>query len=74
MFLTNSTKRTLFIIPIFVLCVIFFGSVQTVYADTDGNELQATSQPDRLVLQLGADWAGTEFELRFDSYVFPFPS
>jgi len=42
-------------------------------ADTDGNEKTTTSQPDRLVLQLGGEWAGVGFELRTDAGVFPVP-
>ena len=55
----------LFILPIFAIPV--------VYADTDGNELRITAQPDKLVLQFGKDWAGVEFELKLDSGVFPVP-
>ena len=43
------------------------------YADTDANTPQITQQPDQLVLQLGARWAGVEFELRTDAGVFPVP-
>ena len=43
------------------------------YADTDPNTPQITQQPDQLVLQLGARWAGVEFELRTDAGVFPVP-
>ena len=42
-------------------------------ANTDGSELQATDQPDRLILKLGPQWAGTEFELKTDAGVFPAP-
>lgn len=42
-------------------------------ADTDGEEPKITNQPDQLVLQLGARWAGVEFELRTDAGVFPVP-
>lgn len=43
------------------------------YADTDPNTPQITQQPDQLVLQLGARWAGVEFELHTDAGVFPVP-
>ena len=43
------------------------------YANTDGSELQITDQPDRLILQLGPQWAGMEFELKTDAGVFPVP-
>lgn len=42
-------------------------------ADTDGTEPKITRQPDQLVLQLGARWAGVEFELRTDAGIFPAP-
>ena len=45
----------------------------TAFADTDGTEPKITQQPDQLVLQLGARWAGVEFELRTDAGVFPVP-
>lgn len=35
--------------------------------------LKSRSSPDQLVLQLGARWAGVEFELRTDAGVFPVP-
>lgn len=47
--------------------------VPSAYADTDANTPQITQQPDQLVLQLGARWAGVEFELRTDAGVFPVP-
>lgn len=43
------------------------------FADTDGTEPKITQQPDQLVLQLGARWAGVEFELRTDAGIFPMP-
>jgi len=62
----------------FLLITIIIGmsiayTVLIVYADTNGNELRITNQPDKLVLQLGDDWAGTEFELKLDSGIFPVP-
>ena len=45
----------------------------TALADTDSNSPQITQQPDQLVLQLGARWAGVEFELRTDAGIFPVP-
>jgi hypothetical protein len=42
-------------------------------ADTGDNTPKITQQPDQLVLQLGARWAGVEFELRTDAGVFPAP-
>ena len=42
-------------------------------ADTGESTPKITQQPDQLVLQLGARWAGVEFELRTDAGVFPAP-
>ena len=36
------------------------------YADTDGTELQVTDHPEQLILQLGQEWAGVEFELKME--------
>jgi len=55
----------LFILPIF--------TVPVVYADTNGNELKTTKQPDKLILNLGKEYAGMEFELKLDSGIFPVP-
>lgn len=42
-------------------------------ADTNGQELKITDQPDKLVLELGKAWACVEFELKLDSGTFPVP-
>lgn len=42
-------------------------------AYTDGNPLQVTDEPEKLELQLGTEWAGTEFELKTDAGTFPVP-
>ena len=42
-------------------------------ANTDGNEIQITDQPDKLIIQFGVQWAGTEFELKTDAGTFPVP-
>ena len=70
---TKIGKSVRSIIPVLLLCALLITAVPVVYADTDGTELQVTAQPDRLVLDLGADWAGMEFELKLDTAVFPFP-
>ena len=62
----------------FILAVIIIGisvasAILVVHADTDGNELRTTNQPDKFVILLGAEWAGAEFELKLDSGVFPVP-
>ena len=41
-----------------------------VYADTDGSELQIL-EPSNLEIQLGSEWAGTEFQLRTDMGIYP---
>ena len=67
----NGTKRVLSIlITVIVLAAAF---APTVLADTNGTEIQITDQPDKLVLQLGPQWAGVEFELKTDAGVFPVP-
>ena len=43
------------------------------YADTDGTEIQIADQPDRLILQLGSQWAGVQFQLKTDDGVYPAP-
>lgn len=45
---------------------------QTVFAKdgTDGTELEVM-EPEQLEIQLGADWAGTEFQLKTDAGVYP---
>ena len=53
-----------------LLAIIF---TTPVFADTDGTELKITAQPDRFFLELGPDWAGTQFELKLDTGVFPVP-
>lgn len=37
---------------------------------TDGTEMQVI-QPEQLAIQLGADWAGVEFELKTDAGMYP---
>ena len=51
------------------LCTMLF-SAGTVFADTDGTELQV-AQPSQLEIQLGPEWAGVEFQMRTDSGIYP---
>lgn len=44
--------------------------IAPVYADTDGTELQVT-EASTLEIQLGADWAGVEFQLKTDVGMYP---
>ena len=52
-----------------VLCAMLL-SAGTVFADTDGTELQV-AQPSQLEIQLGPEWAGVEFQMRTDSGIYP---
>ena len=64
-------KRPFFV---FMVTMMLITTLTTVaFADTDGTEPKITQQPDQLVLQLGARWAGVEFELRTDAGIFPVP-
>ena len=67
----NRCKTWLAALVVSLLTVI--AMVPTVYADTDGQELLVTDQPDKLIIQLGTDWAGTEFELKTDVGLYPQP-
>ena len=67
------TRKLKVAIPSVLAAIIMLVSTPAAYADTDGSELQTTAQPDILTLQLGADWAGAEFELKLDFGVFPVP-
>jgi len=61
------------VIVAFLLYLFFAATIPIVYADTDGNELRTTNQPDKLIIQLGSDLADAKFELKLDSGVFPVP-
>jgi hypothetical protein len=57
-----------------LLCLLLAAALTPdVFADTNGSEILIADQPDKLILQLGPQWAGVEFELRTDSGVFPVP-
>lgn len=52
-----------------ILCI----PVTPIYAEpqgTDGTEMQVI-EPEKLEIQLGADWAGVEFQLKTDSGLYP---
>jgi len=69
-------KLRKFLLPIHIialLIILIIVMFSAAYANTDGNELTITPQADRLILQLGLDWAGVEFELRTDAGIFPVP-
>ena len=65
-------KARLVLSAVFML-LFFTATTSVVYADTDGNELKTTKQPDKLVIHLGADLADAKFELKLDSGIFPAP-
>ena len=66
-------SNILYILAVIILGISIASTALVVYADTDGKELKITTQPEKLILNLGADFAGAEFELKFDSGVFPVP-
>ena len=68
---TNKIKS--FLLTAIIMGISIVSTVLIVFADTDGTELRITDKPDQLVIQLGTDWAGAEFELKLDSGVFPVP-
>lgn len=56
-----------------LVCIIIAVLIpQTVFAKdgTDGTELQVM-EPEKLEVQLGVDWAGTEFQLKTDAGLYP---
>lgn len=61
----KSKKRYLQYILSLVCVIIAVLIPQTVFAKdgTDGTELQVM-EPEKLEVQLGVDWAGTEFQLK----------
>lgn len=63
-------SRVLLVVLLFI-CLAALANHQ-VFADTDGSELQIFS-PSQLEIQLGADWAGAQFELRTDMGIYPQP-
>ena len=61
--------QTLFL-PLAVLFVFHFLHSLPAYADTDGSEIQVVS-PSYLEVQLGPAFAGTEFQFRTDTGIYP---
>lgn len=62
-------KRLAIMLMVIIFAMVTFAPA--VLADTDGNEIQIADQPDKLILQLGPEWIGVEFELKTDAGVFP---
>lgn len=56
-----------------LLVIIIMALSPAALADTNGQELKVTDQPDRFVLELGSDWSGVQFELTTDAGIFPVP-
>ena len=73
MSIKNFKMFIIYFLAVIIIGISIVSNITVVYADTDGNELRITAQPDKLVLQFGKDWAGVEFELKLDSGVFPVP-
>lgn len=68
---SKSIRLWLSTVMILILTMAFLSPAAL--ADTNGQELKVTDQPDKLVLELGEAWAGVEFELKLDSGTFPVP-
>ncbi len=58
-----------FLLVLALICIFSF-QVSPVYADADGTELQVT-QPEQLEIQLGAEWAAVEFQMKTDAGLYP---
>lgn len=68
---SQKSKVRLVLSLIFTSILLFTLSVPALARDyTDGSELQIAT-PEQLEVQLGAAWAGVEFQLRTDSGVYP---
>ena len=59
-----------FFLPLALLFVFHFLHSPPAYADTDGSEIQVVS-PSYLEVQLGPAFAGTEFQFRTDTGIYP---
>lgn len=61
-----------FLLALVMMCILC-SSVVPVWAEpqgTDGTELQV-AQPEQLEIQLGAEWAGVEFQMKTDAGLYP---
>ena len=68
--MTLLNKICLWVIALLISVCLF---ISVARADTDGTEIQVTAQPDRLIIQLGPQWAGVQFRLKTDEGLFPIP-
>ena len=57
------------LLVISIVCILCC-KIPAVYADTDGTEMQVM-QPEQLEIQLGANWAGVEFQFKTDAGLYP---
>ena len=64
----GRTKRIILAI-LYIICALSLATIP-VSADTDGTEPRM-QEASRLEIQLGPDWAGTEFSLRTDVGLYP---
>lgn len=65
-------KSSAWLVTMLVCLTLVFFCIPTVLADTNGQEL-LTGEPGKLIVQLGAEWAGTAFELKTDVGLYPQP-
>ena len=68
----RAKHKTGFLLALVMMCILCF-SVVPVWAEpqgADGTELQV-AQPEQLEIQLGAEWAGVEFQMKTDAGLYP---
>lgn len=58
------------VLPLGLSLIMLFPVPASAAEGTDGTEMQVI-QPEQLMIQLGADWAGVEFELKTDAGMYP---
>ena len=68
--MTLLNKICLWVIALLISVCLFLSVAR---ADTDGTEIQVTEQPEKLIIQLGPQWAGVQFRLKTDEGLFPVP-
>ena len=70
---TMKNKFPRYILWMLIMACILCFSVIPVFAQpqgTDGTELQV-AQPEQMEIQLGAEWAGVEFQMKTDAGLYP---
>ncbi len=68
----KARKRVWLPALVLSMCAIILFS-STAHAETSSPESPAENQPDKLVIQLGSNWAGVEFQLKTDAGLYPAP-